>query len=283
MIRLMRWTPTALAAVAGLFVLTTAAIAADPGAAANRTVLGPNVYVFDPSMPAADMQHTPDGIFKKMEANQFGPERYALLFKPGVYNDQLQRRLLYSRGRPGTEPRRRADRRRIERQRQMGPMATGIEQLLADAGEFRRSPSSDVPYQYIKGVTRIAISQAAPLRRLHVKGELQLFDWGSKGNVGYASGGFLADSVVDGSRSRLAAAVVLAQQQLGRLEQRRVEHGLRRLRKPAAGSFPDPPYTVVDRTPVDPGEAVPVLSTPTAASPSSFRRCERDATGRARG
>ena len=63
---------------------------------------------------------------------------------------------------------------------------------------FAVTPSSDVPFQTIKGVTRIAISQAAPLRRLHVKGELQLFDWGSKGNVGYASGGFLANSVVDG-------------------------------------------------------------------------------------
>jgi len=42
-----------------------------------------------------------------------------------------------------------------------------------------------------EGITRIAVSQAAPLRRLHVKGELQLFDWGPKGNVGYASGGFL--------------------------------------------------------------------------------------------
>jgi len=36
------------------------------------------------------------------------------------------------------------------------------------------------------------VSQAAPLRRVHVKGNLQLFD------KGYASGGFLADSKVDG-------------------------------------------------------------------------------------
>ena len=36
------------------------------------------------------------------------------------------------------------------------------------------------------------VSQAAPLRRVHIKGNLQLFD------KGYASGGFLADSKVDG-------------------------------------------------------------------------------------
>jgi hypothetical protein len=36
------------------------------------------------------------------------------------------------------------------------------------------------------------VSQASPLRRVHIKGNLQLFD------KGYASGGFLADSKIDG-------------------------------------------------------------------------------------
>ena len=54
--------------------------------AANATILGSNVFVFDPSMPAADIQKTATDIYKKMETNQFGPERYALLFKPGQYD-----------------------------------------------------------------------------------------------------------------------------------------------------------------------------------------------------
>src|SRR4030042_2146193 len=37
------------------------------------------------------------------------------------------------------------------------------------------------------------VSQAAPLRRVYIKGNLQLFD------KGYASGGFLADSKVEGT------------------------------------------------------------------------------------
>lgn len=49
---------------------------------ANTTFLGPNVYVFDPRMPAADIQAKATAIFKQMEANEFGNERYALLFKP---------------------------------------------------------------------------------------------------------------------------------------------------------------------------------------------------------
>lgn len=54
-------------------------------ASANNTLLGPNVYVFDPSMPAGEVQEQATKIFQQMEANQFGPERYALLFKPGTY------------------------------------------------------------------------------------------------------------------------------------------------------------------------------------------------------
>ena len=47
-----------------------------------------------------------------------------------------------------------------------------------------------------------AVSQAAPLRRVHVSNSLMLFEYvpnvGKNGEVGYASGGFLADSLVDG-------------------------------------------------------------------------------------
>jgi hypothetical protein len=39
--------------------------------------------VFDPKMPAADIEKTAKDIFAKMEAKEFGGERYALLFKPG--------------------------------------------------------------------------------------------------------------------------------------------------------------------------------------------------------
>src|ERR1700690_2014283 len=55
-------------------------------AEANQTLLGPSAYVFDPAIAASDIQQTADNVFKKMEANQFGPERVALLFKPGKYH-----------------------------------------------------------------------------------------------------------------------------------------------------------------------------------------------------
>lgn len=56
------------------------------GNTVNNVDLGPNVKIFDPSMPSSDIQNTVDSVFSKMETNQFGNERYAFLFKPGSYN-----------------------------------------------------------------------------------------------------------------------------------------------------------------------------------------------------
>src|SRR6266496_6776677 len=55
------------------------------GAAAAAPDLGPNVIVFDPSMPTSQIQSTVDAIASQQISNQFGTQRYALLFKPGTY------------------------------------------------------------------------------------------------------------------------------------------------------------------------------------------------------
>ena len=46
---------------------------------------GPNVMIFDPSMPTSQIQATVDAIASQQVSNQFGSQRYALLFKPGTY------------------------------------------------------------------------------------------------------------------------------------------------------------------------------------------------------
>jgi hypothetical protein len=43
-----------------------------------------------------------------------------------------------------------------------------------------------------------SVSQAAPLRRLVIKNNLKLYEYRGGGAAGYASGGFLSDSVVEG-------------------------------------------------------------------------------------
>jgi len=54
-------------------------------AAANVTDFGPNVMIFDPSMPISQIQAAVDAIASQQVPNQFGTQRYALLFKPGTY------------------------------------------------------------------------------------------------------------------------------------------------------------------------------------------------------
>ena len=102
-----------------------------------------------------------------------------------------------------------------------------------------------------KSVTRIAVSQAAPLRRLHIKGALHLFDFDAKWNAGWASGGFLADSLVDGE------VVPASQQQwLSRNSQwSRWGNGVWNMvfvgvSNAPKGEFSKPPYTVVSQTPI---------------------------------
>src|SRR5258705_8200392 len=46
---------------------------------------GPNVKIFDPSMPISDIQATVDAIHSQQVDNEMGTQRYTLLFKPGTY------------------------------------------------------------------------------------------------------------------------------------------------------------------------------------------------------
>jgi hypothetical protein len=46
---------------------------------------GPNVMIFDPSMPTSQIQTAVDAIANQQISNQFGTQRYALLFMPGTY------------------------------------------------------------------------------------------------------------------------------------------------------------------------------------------------------
>jgi hypothetical protein len=48
--------------------------------------LGPNVRIFDPASPAAEMQAVIDRVYATQEHSEFGPDRYAFLFLPGEYH-----------------------------------------------------------------------------------------------------------------------------------------------------------------------------------------------------
>jgi len=53
---------------------------------AAKPDFGPNVLIFDPALPQADMQQEIDKIYAIERRNEFGPERYAILFLPGEYH-----------------------------------------------------------------------------------------------------------------------------------------------------------------------------------------------------
>ena len=48
------------------------------------------MLVFDPSMPTSQIQAAVDAVAAQQVPNQFGPQRYALLFKPGTYGTAAQ-------------------------------------------------------------------------------------------------------------------------------------------------------------------------------------------------
>ncbi|WP_434391326.1 fibronectin type III domain-containing protein [Melittangium boletus] len=235
-------TLSAVATAAGL--CATGAQAA-PVSDATTSIFGPRVYVFDPTMPAGDISSTATSIFTKMESNQFGQERYALLFKPGTYNNVNFNVGFYTHvAGLGQSPDDVQINGGVNVNSQWMPNANATCNFWRTLENFAVTPSN--------GVTRIAVSQAAPLRRLHVKGELHLFDFDSNWNAGWASGGFLADSLVD------KIVVPASQQQwLSRNSKWASWNNavwnmvfVGSVNTPSGATFPEPPYTVVDRTPI---------------------------------
>ncbi|KAI2610761.1 glycoside hydrolase family 55 protein [Hypoxylon fragiforme] len=162
---------------------------------ANTTIFGPNVYVFDPSMPASEIQGRATAIFKEMEANEFGKERYAILFKPGTYNVLFDVGFYTQVAGLGQTP----DDVLIEGG--VNVPAYWMPNRNATCNFWRAYENFSVnASDATNKTTTIAVSQAAPLRRMHVRSEggLWLFQVDpSTGAGGWASGGFMADSVVD--------------------------------------------------------------------------------------
>ena len=80
--------------VAGALALagsTSAAALAQDDPTAGARNFGPSVHIFDPSMPQSEIQTTVDAIASQQVSNEFGAQRYALLFKPGTYGSTAPR------------------------------------------------------------------------------------------------------------------------------------------------------------------------------------------------
>ncbi|WP_159325742.1 coagulation factor 5/8 type domain-containing protein [Streptomyces tendae] len=215
----------------------TAGPAGGPRALPGGGDLGPNVIVFDPS--TANIQGRLDEIFKQQESAQFGTGRYALLFKPGTYSG-LNAQLGFYTSIAGLG---------------LSPDDTTINgDVTVDAGWFDGNATQNfwrsaenlalVP---VSGTNRWAVSQAAPFRRMHVRGGLNLAPDG----YGWASGGYIADSRIDGTVGPYS-------QQQWYTRDSSVGGWLNAVwnmvfsgvEGAPAQSFPEPPYTTLETTPV---------------------------------
>ncbi|MDF6064504.1 coagulation factor 5/8 type domain-containing protein [Streptomyces sp. JH010] len=199
--------------------------------------LGPNVLVFDPSTP--DIQGKVDEIFKKQESAQFGSDRYALMFKPGTYNDiNAQIGFYTSIAGLGLNP----------------DDTTFNGDVTVDAGWFNGNATQNfwrsaenLALDPVNGTNRWAVSQAAPFRRMHVKGGLNLAPDG----YGWASGGYIADSKIDGQVGPYSQQQWYTRDSsVGGWGNGVWNMTFSGVEGAPAQSFPEPPYTTLDTTPV---------------------------------
>jgi hypothetical protein len=146
---------------------------------------GPNVLIFDSSMTATTMQSRFNDVFNHQERNQFGSERYALLFKPGKYDLDVQVGFYTQVIGLGKSP---------DDVAITGAVRSKAGWMRGNATcNFWRSAENLSVIPLEDGNTDIwAVSQGTALRRVHIRGNLNLSDGG------WSSGGFIADSRIDG-------------------------------------------------------------------------------------
>src|ERR1700734_891451 len=171
-----------------------------PAASSGQPNFGANVYIFTPSTPQSTIQATVDAVASTQVSNQFGTQRYAFLFEPGTYGSSANP-LIFQVGYYTTVA-----------GLGLSPSDVTINGAInvsnqCDAGNctalvnFWRSLSNltiDVTTtaDCTSSAEFWAVSQASPIRRVQMNGNLFLFDFCS--GPGFASGGFIADSQFTG-------------------------------------------------------------------------------------
>ncbi len=214
---------------------------------------GPNVIVFDPSMPQSQIQATVDNIAAQQVDNEMGTQRFALLFKPGTYGSAASP-LIFQVGYYtevaglGQSP---ADVTINGQVNVFNRCLTANNCLALD--NFWRS-MSNLTINPVGGTgcrmnTEFwAVSQASPLRRVNVTGKFTFMDYCTAGPQ-YASGGFLADSktgdLINGSQQQF----LTRDSSIGTWSNGVWNQVFSGVQGAPAQSFPTPPYTTLATTP----------------------------------
>ncbi|MFD9699926.1 discoidin domain-containing protein [Lentzea sp. NPDC059081] len=209
---------------------------------------GPNVYVYGPGSSQSEMQSRLDSISAQMKTNQFGSQRHAVLFKPGTYNADVNLRFYTQVAGLGLNPddvninghiRVEAD------WLQQGNDPNNLGNATQNFWRGAENLSVTLPANQIE---RWAVSQATAYRRMHLRGQAHLWN----GYDGWASGGLIVDSKIDG-------VVVSGSQQQFLTRNSNLAGGwsgsvwnmvFAGTQGAPADHFPNPSHTTVDTSPV---------------------------------
>ncbi len=260
---MLRARSTAILALALVLVaLLLSASTGGPAAnAAPVAAFGPNVIVFDPSMPVSQIQATIDAIHAQQVDAEMSTNRYALLFEPGVYGsaDQpLQLKVGYytELAGLGASPGDVTINGKIEVYNRCLDDG-GTSNCLALVNFWRTLSNLSLNINALgqdgcrASANFWAVSQAVSMRRLNVAGgNLSLMDYCTAGPQ-FASGGFIADSnlpfVINGSQQQW----LIRNSRIGGWSNgvwNQVFAGVEGA--PSEATFPSPPYTTLATTPV---------------------------------
>jgi hypothetical protein len=175
------------------------------GAPPTGGSLGANVIVISPSESVATISSTLNAIGTQQNPNQFGTQRYEILFQPGTYGsaaDPLDFQVGYyeSVAGLGQNPSQVVINGTIDSYNQC---TNGVQTQCYATNNFWRSVSNLTIN--VAGLTGCfagdevwAVSQASPMRRVDINGETTLMDF-CDGSPDWASGGFIADSELNGT------------------------------------------------------------------------------------
>jgi hypothetical protein len=186
---------------------TSAPASLCPGA--DGSVLGPNVCVFNTSMSQAAIQADLNAIAAQQLPNQFGSQRYEVLFEPGTYGTSasplnFQVGYYTEVAGLGATPSDVVINGSVDVYNQCSGSnnCVALDNFWRSVSNLTINSSANQAGCYTGEFW--AVSQAAPMRRVIVNGPMTLMDYCTAPS--YASGGFIADS-------EMSAAVVNGSQQ----------------------------------------------------------------------
>ena len=241
-----------------LVALGSSVGAGGSSAATPASPLGPNVIVFDPSTPVGQIQATLDAIHAQQVDAEMATNRYALLFKPGVYGtaaQPLQIKVGYyteiaGLGASPTDV-------TINGKIEVYNRCLAPDNCVALVNFWRSLSNLTLNINSLgqdgcrASANFWAVSQAVSMRRLNITGaNLSLMDYCTAGPQ-FASGGFIADSslpfVINGSQQQW----LIRNSRIGGWSNavwNQVFAGVEGA--PSDATFPNPPYTTIATTPV---------------------------------